>query len=81
MRVLILSLAMPVNKSPMQTPTTHESSSGRVARNRKKGVGVGNTLTTMDFGTTNKTLRQRGTAGRPKGNTLMPESQGRKRES
>ena len=33
----------------------------------KKGVGVGNTLTTiMDFGTTNKTLRQRGTAGRPK---------------
>ena len=33
----------------------------------KKGVGVGNTLTTiMDFGTTNKTLRQRGPAGRPK---------------
>ena len=40
----------------------------------KKGVRLGNTPTTMDFGTTNKTLRQRGTAGRPKDNALMPES-------
>ena len=46
-----------------------------------KGLGVGNTLIAIDFGTTNKTLQQRETVGRQKGDTLMPESQGRKRES
>ena len=35
----------------------------------------------MDFGTINITLRQRGTAGRPKGDTLMPECQGRKEKA
>ena len=47
----------------------------------KKGFGIGNTLIAMDFGTTKKTLWQRGTAGRPKGDTLMTETQWRKRES
>ena len=36
-----------------------------------KGLGVGNTVIAIDFGTTNKTLRQRGTVGSPKGDTFV----------
>ena len=43
----------------MQTPTAHESSSGRVATCKKfrKGLGVGNTLIAINFGTTSSLLQ------------------------